>query len=68
MEFVSGGELFEYIVKHGKVSLFLAGFNLIFCQHLTFVNSSRNPKRGDSFSKSSPVWTTAIATWWCTEI
>lgn len=35
MEYVSGGELFDYIVKHGKVGLTIC-FQNVFCTESNF--------------------------------
>ena len=58
MEYVSGGELFDYIVKKGKVSRSAAMIDVV-----SSLFSWAKPKRVHSFNKSSPVWIIVIDTW-----
>jgi serine/threonine protein kinase len=61
MEYVSGGELFEYILTHGKVVSRVSPLS-----HMFLPCSSTRVRRDGSFSKLSLVWSTATAIAWST--
>ena len=63
MEYVSGGELFDYIVKHGKLKEEVNSF----FNHIDLVQPYLMFRMlAGSFNRSSPGSTTVTGTMWCT--